>query len=98
MIEFIDCPRCKKRIREDAKRCHRCGATLANPDEEHVEGEAHFASGGYDAESDDFDYDEYVEQEFKHKPRLNRLWLGTLWLLIAVLVLPLLWQAYLALR
>lgn len=66
-IEFLDCPHCGKRVVVSAKVCHHCKGWLrrpAGPDDE--ESEAHHASndGGYDTSNEDFDYDEFIAEEF----------------------------------
>ena len=77
-LEFIDCPRCGKRVASSAKTCHHCermrNKTVSVVDDR--DAEAHHAAnfGGYDASQDDFDYDEFLSEEFPEKNRgfLNR--------------------------
>ncbi|MFO0941985.1 MAG: zinc ribbon domain-containing protein [Pirellulales bacterium] len=88
MQTFVDCPNCGKRVRANARRCHHCGSALdctdgAQEDSEH-------AQGGYDESQDDFDYDEYLENEFGSgdKNKLSKLWRYTAWVLLFAVLVP----------
>ncbi len=72
-LEFIDCPRCGKRVASSAKTCHHCERLQRKSvgTIEESDGEAHHAAnyGGYDDLQDDFDYDEFLAEEFPEKNR-----------------------------
>jgi len=61
-------------------------------------GESHMASehGGYDASEDDFNYQQFLADEFRDpvdtKPRRKPWWWYTAWLMIVVFSLPILLQ------
>lgn len=40
---------------------------------------------------DDFDYEEFVQQEFNGKSRLEPLWIFTTWVLLMAILAPALW-------
>lgn len=67
-LEFIDCPRCGKRVAKTAKTCHHCERlrlTIKPAVDDHDDESHHAANyGGYDASQDDFDYDEFLSDEF----------------------------------
>lgn len=89
MLQFRDCPHCNKRIRVDASRCHRCNNSVAKWDiltEELETTEQHLADGGY-FDDDDFDYERFVEDEIRNRPRhRNRIWYWVAWLLIVLIL------------
>lgn len=89
MLQFRDCPHCGKRIRVEATRCHRCNSAISDFDtltDEAEDSESHVATGGYS--EDDFDYDQFVEQEFGQRSRrLKPFWYWLTWLMIALMVL-----------
>jgi uncharacterized membrane protein YvbJ len=103
MLNFIDCPHCGKRVREDAPQCHRCGKRLAqrrtvppaktDGNEDGGSPEHAASHGGYDSHADDFDYDEFVQEEFGVKKKKKNLWYYVAWILIVVLSLPIIFQA-----
>lgn len=108
-LQFMDCPHCGKRVRTEAAKCHHChsllsitssGKALARRDPSIDEGEpgdndqSHYAlNGGYNTADDDFDYDEYLANEFPDadhpaRPRVKPwVWI-TAWLLIFATLLP----------
>jgi hypothetical protein len=107
----MDCPHCGKRVRTDAKRCHRCGRVPAlaikrlqgaeRPGDLGDEGsEEHHAaaSGGYHGESD-FDYEEFLEEEFGDRSPATRRpwWWYVAWVVLLVFALGLLMDAILLL-
>jgi uncharacterized membrane protein YvbJ len=49
----IPCPHCGEEIREDARFCRHCGSSDADGWRDE-----------YDTDLDEFDYDDYVAQEF----------------------------------
>jgi len=67
-LEFIDCPRCGKRVAKTAKTCHHCERVqrknVSTIDENDAESHQAANFGGYDASQDDFDYDEFLSDEF----------------------------------
>ena len=69
-LEFMDCGHCGKRVAKTARRCGHCGfdptrgGGVADHGDERQNSDEHHAEGGYDAAEDDFDYDEFVEEEF----------------------------------
>lgn len=66
--------------------------------------ESHMAAehGGYDTSEDDFDYQQFVADEFDNPehsaPRKRPWWWFTAWLMILVLIFPLLMQVMSLLR
>jgi hypothetical protein len=94
-LNFIDCPNCDKRVRENAPSCHHCGFELVatQADSIPVEGSAGHAVGGYDSANDDFDYDEFIQEELgSGSSNLPRIWYYTAWLLLLALLIPVLLQ------
>ncbi len=63
-----------------------------NSDEGCDSDQSHYAVGGYDTKNDDFDYEEFVAEEFsnpRQKPRDVKAWIWvTAWVLIAATLLP----------
>lgn len=100
-LEFIDCKRCGKRVAKTARSCHHCERILVRAqhsidDSDH---ESHHAAsfGGYDPSHDDFDYDEFVADEFPDREHgiLNRnRWKYVSILLIVVFVFLFLTQFF----
>lgn len=86
MLNFVDCPNCRKRVRENAQQCHHCGAQF--PDGAVQDSEQ--AQGGYDDANDDFDYDEFVENEFGNggSNKLPKIWIYTAWILLFAVLVP----------
>jgi len=98
-MHFMDCPNCGKRVRTNASRCHHCGQApavavqrardleqMADEDPEGSE-EHHSASGGgYLASADDFDYEEFLEDEFGERPRsvARPWWWYVAWVVLGV--------------
>ncbi|HAC92105.1 MAG TPA: hypothetical protein DCF63_15985 [Planctomycetaceae bacterium] len=93
MIEFTECPNCGKRVRATAAKCHHCGWTIhQHPDD--VIGSPEHAQGGY-GDQEDFDYDEFMEQEFGEKRSgLRSVWRAAAIVLIVVMLLPWLLQLF----
>lgn len=106
MLEFMDCPRCKKRIRSDAPKCHRCGALISAEarsavkgtelveSSEFDDGSPEHAEGGWEPDADEFDYDEFVANEFGGKAKrrpIQKLWYWVAWLLIFLFAIPVVW-------
>lgn len=111
MLEFMDCPNCRKRIRVDAVRCHKCGLIItseARPkgsakgrsqnrrdqSDSDIEGSPDQAAvyGGYDAKEDDFDYEEFLEEEFGKPKKKRKFWYYVAWVVLASLTLPIVIQ------
>ena len=104
-LEFMDCPYCKKRVASTATVCRHCGNSPKGSEqkgnnateEAGDDSESHQASsfGGYDAAQDDFDYDEFIAEEFPSSDSdtktINR-WKYVSILLIFVFVILLLVQ------
>ena len=87
-LEFMDCPTCGKRMLTTAKVCRHCGQAPSVDSQTHMT----LDSGGYDDSEDDFDYDEFLEEEFGSnlaRPRRVKVWVWlTAWLLIVAMLLP----------
>ena len=75
MTEYVACPHCGAEIREDAHFCRHCGSSDADGWRDEV-----------DTDVDDFDYDQYVAENFPQ----NTLQTSTPWLWRAVAVILLL--------
>jgi len=92
-LEFIDCQNCGKRIAKTAKRCHHCRREQAlHPLLEFDDADSHHASvyGGHDVAEDDFDYDEFLAEEFadyKHTSFRSNRWKYVSILLLIVFAL-----------
>lgn len=108
-LEFMDCPNCGKRMTTIATLCRHCGKTpvaasrmpsrLTAIEESHDSLEdSHMAleNGGYDSDEDDFEYEEFIENEFgdrgsQLKPQGVKLWVWiTAWVLLILIVFSLL--------
>lgn len=78
-LQFMDCPHCAKRVRENAERCHHCGKSPRD----------------VDSQADDFDYEAFLEAEFgKGNRAVERPWWWYVaWLVLAVLVVSLVMDA-----
>ncbi len=88
-----ECHRCHGSLLGDGRRSSLKGSNPAD----HLASESNsletehsaVAHGGYDDYQDDFNYDEYIEEEFNGKTK--RSWKTCMvWLLILALVLPML--------
>ncbi len=108
-LEFMDCPQCGKRILTTAGECHHChhrrdkhattrtkqirNQPLQPTNDEDDTDDAALEHGGYD-QTDDFDYEDYVAENFpehtNQRPKLRvKLWVWiTAWLLIIATLLP----------
>ena len=84
---FFACPHCGAKVRRDAASCRACGSDA----ETGWSGEEPWdADGGYAAD-DDFDYDDYVRQEFPdEEPRRLTPWQWTAAAVVVLLVIALL--------
>ena len=83
-----------------ARVCHHCGQSPREEDirdnSSETESEEHMAAegGGYCPEADDFDYDDFVDNEFGQRsdlkrPRGTKIWVWvTAWILIVAFLLP----------
>jgi len=92
MKEFISCQACGKIVNARSAKCHRCGAVILRESQERENSSTEqFAEGGYDSETEEFDYEEFVESEFGAGTVPKRtLWYYVAWLMIAVMLLPIL--------
>jgi len=83
--EYFECPHCGARVRVGAAACPECGS-----DEETGWSENKWDADiptGY-GEEQDFDYDEFVEQEFpQHASGMRKKWFWRLVALLLVLML-----------
>ncbi len=106
-LEFMDCPHCKKRVASTASICRHCGNSpeWGSPNGESAieiadhDSESHHASsfGGYDATQDDFDYDEFIAEEFPTRDpdtKTRNRWKYVSIVLIFVFVILLLLQIF----
>ncbi|MDX1925541.1 MAG: hypothetical protein SFV81_03425 [Pirellulaceae bacterium] len=119
-LTFIDCSSCGKRIRSNALKCHHCqqenvpdsgggsSATMKKSESksQYYNADSHMAleSGGYDQDADDFDYENYLAEEFPDHTKQNRkppvkrwVWI-TAWVLVFATLLPYLYYAVLLTR
>ena len=71
---LIPCPHCGEEIREDAGFCRHCGSSDADGWRDE-----------YDTDVDEFDYDDYVADEFSTTVANTRT--RPLWRLVAVVLL-----------
>jgi uncharacterized membrane protein YvbJ len=70
----VPCPHCGEEIREDAKFCRHCGSSDADGWRDE-----------YDTDLDEFDYDDYVAQEFSTTAANTQT--RPIWRLVAVVLL-----------
>ncbi|MCE2752912.1 MAG: hypothetical protein LW720_13595 [Pirellula sp.] len=79
-IEFMDCQGCGKRVRTTARRCHHCSREFQP---ELLESPREIR------EEEDFDYEDFLEREFGHKPRHRprAWWWYVAWVVLAVMIL-----------
>ncbi len=95
-LTFIDCPACRKRIRSNAPECHHCHWRRRLPSSdvraaEDASDDGMVPEAGYNSETDDFDYDEFIANELPQsgsKPKTKRWIWVTAWLLILATLLP----------
>ena len=85
---YFACPHCGAKVRRDAASCRECGSDAETGWSDDKPWDA---DGGY-AEDDDFDYDEYVRNEFPDdgEPRRLTPWQWTVTAIIALLVIAVL--------
>lgn len=94
MKEFINCANCGKIVNARSLRCHKCGSAIGHSAEKLDESDSELnsqshAEGGYDAEADDWDYEDFVRSEFgSQSPARRSVWYYVTWLMVAVLLLP----------
>jgi hypothetical protein len=108
-LEFMNCPNCGKRMTTIATLCRHCGETpvaasrmpsrlTASEDSDEFLEDSHMAleDGGYDSAEDDFDYDEFIENEFGNQGSRSKLhgvklWVRiTAWILLGLIIFSLL--------
>ena len=77
------CPVCGENVPPAALACPECGADHNSGWQENAD-----VYGAVDLPDEDFDYQEFVKQEFgsSHKPAIKRVWWITALILIAVLI------------
>ncbi|MGB7348018.1 MAG: zinc ribbon domain-containing protein [Pirellulaceae bacterium] len=83
-VEIVPCPHCGGDIRQDATFCHHCGSSESDgwQDEESGYGE--------DSYDEDFDYNEFVRDEFPDdgvSHALTNKHTKPMWRLVAVVLL-----------
>ncbi|MCR4413322.1 MAG: zinc ribbon domain-containing protein [Thermoguttaceae bacterium] len=61
--DFFPCPHCGADVPAGARFCRQCGASDESGWGEEAWSDVE-SPGGYSAEDDDFDYDEFVRREF----------------------------------
>jgi hypothetical protein len=91
---FFACPHCGAQVREGAAACRECGSDAETGWSQDADGGAS-GTAGYGAD-DDFDYDEFVREEFPGAAAENprRAWQTALWaLIVAMLVAAMLYYA-----
>jgi uncharacterized membrane protein YvbJ len=72
----VSCPHCGAEIRDDARFCRDCGSSDADGWQDEY---------GDDVGDDDFDYEEFVEENFSGRATNTRT--RPLWRLVAVVLL-----------
>ena len=85
------CPNCGADLPRNAKACRECGS------DEKTGWSAETHVGGLDLPDDNFDYDQFVENEFGGKARIKPKGLHWVWwaaaiLLLLMLLLPLIFS------
>ncbi len=75
MSDFAPCPHCGAEIKAEANFCRHCGSSDADG----------WSEGWADDSEDDFDYEEFVEDNFS--PRLTNTNTHPLWRFTAALLL-----------
>jgi predicted nucleic acid-binding Zn ribbon protein len=91
------CHRCGGEVRESAQpRATSKGSSQLKgfPDDESQQGFTDQAAvyGGYDSEQDDFDYEEFLEEEFDKPKKKRKFWYYVAWMVMASLTLPIVLQ------
>jgi hypothetical protein len=80
----VPCPHCGEEIRADAKFCQHCGSSDADGWRDEY-GDDAGDDAGDDVGDDDFDYEEFVEENFAGRATNTRT--RPLWRLVAVVLL-----------
>ena len=86
--DWFTCPNCGTEVNMNARSCPECGA-----DDETGWKDAYERSHSVPGVDDDFDYDEFLENEFGEKPKLKPkgmswwVWVTAILLIIAMLLL-----------
>lgn len=95
-MQFVDCVHCGKRVRSNANRCHHCHRAPRLFEEEDSEATEHQSL----ETADDFDYEEFLENEFgkPRRPSKKPWWWYVAWVVLAVVILEMLLNAFWWLR
>lgn len=96
-VDAVRCHKCGKTVSEATrpKTSANSGSTVQErtPHPE-IEGAPDQAAvyGGYDAKEDDFEYEEFLEEEFGKPKKKRNFWYYVAWVVIASLMLPIVLQ------
>ncbi len=96
-VDAVRCHKCGKIVSEISrpKTSANSGAvTREKPLYQDPEGSPDQAAkyGGYDANEDDFNYEEFLEEEFGKPKKKRNFWYYVSWVVIASLMLPIVLQ------
>jgi hypothetical protein len=96
-VDAENCHKCGKTVSEATRprTSANSGSTIrgkpVNPDREGSPDQA-AVYGGYDAKEDDFDYEEFLQEEFGKPKKKRNFWYYVAWVVIASLMLPIVLQ------
>lgn len=96
-VDAVRCHKCGLSINDD-DRPHTSSKRRPANREPSTNSEAEGAPeqaavyGGYDAKEDDFDYDEFLEEEFGKPKKKRNFWYYVAWVVLASLLLPIVIQ------
>lgn len=96
-VDAVRCHKCGTIVSDSSRPKKSANSGVTNrgkPLYPESEGSSDHAAvyGGYDAKEDDFDYEEFLEEEFGKPKKKRNFWYYVAWVVIASLMLPIVLQ------